>query len=216
MIVFSAILYVAMHVFIVLVPNSKFSHIIRRLMLLPAVGSVFYTQIYKIFHWYYFIASFPISYICYIVSCFIIDSEVTKKSFFLQVPIRISGTLKKAYHKKLLHNFYSSTVEELTYRGLLFHCVFQLTNSKLIAGIIITILFAVAHYFSPMAMIQRIDIFVFSLIITLLYALCMDIYMVIVIHIMRNMFVIMQHFYIENQKQQRLNLFYRKMKEARK
>lgn len=180
-------------------------------MLVPVIVFAACEKIFFRYNWIFLALSIPVAWVCYVISGVIVDSGISRKTFFPDIPKGISPGQKKVLVQKLLRNVYSSAVEELSFRGLLFGCAFLLTESKALSVILITFLFAVAHYSSPLALVQKIDIFVFSLVITVMYSLCFDIYAVIAVHIIRNALVIIGQYHDGIMKQKRLKELYKRM-----
>lgn len=210
-----SLLYIIFCLVLMLFNNTKYKPIIKFFLLIPVL---FYAFVYKSWlpiNWFYFVFSFPIGYICYILSNLITDSKNSNKVFTIFIPWEVSPILRKKTSVYLVRSIFNASIEELVYRGLLFDFFWKMIGSKWIATCIIVVLFASVHFLTYKAVVQKIDILLFSLIITVIYALCLDIYMVIVIHVIRNFLIIMKQLYYETLKLKRITMLIDKIKEKK-
>ena len=210
------IAYVLLYLLLLLWGKRRGIEVIRILAVVPAVYFFVDAELYRTFTPIGVAVGLSVGYLCYVLSDLIVDAGIRKRSFLPVIPRNLVPGIRKAYHKRLLRNVFSCTVEELTYRGLLFHFFLHISNSKLIAVAVVTVWFAGVHYLTRKATVQKIDLFIFSLIITVAYAIHSDIYMVIIIHVLRNMLIIMQNTRDENLRMQKMYAMAAKMKKVRK
>lgn len=210
------IAYVLLYFLLLLWGKRRGKEVIRVLAAGPAVYFFVHAKLYRTFTPIGIAVGLAVGYLCYVLSGLIVDAGIKKRSFLPVMPRNLVPGLRKAYYKRLLRNVFSCTMEELTYRGLLFHFFLHISDSKLIAVAVVTVWFAGVHYLTRKATVQKIDLFVFSLIITVAYAIHSDMYMVIIIHVLRNMLIIMQNTQDENLRMQKMYAMAAKMKRVRK
>lgn len=216
MLIESTIAYGLLYLLLLLWGKRWGKEVIRILAVVPAVYFFVDAELYRTLTPIGVAVGLSVGYLCYILSGLIVDAGIRKHSFLPVIPRNLVPGLRKVYYKRLLRNAFSCTMEELTYRGLLFHFFLHISDSRLIAVAAVTVWFAGVHYLVKKATVQKIDLFVFSLIITAAYAIHSDIYMVILIHILRNMLIIMQNTNDENLRLQKMYAMAAKMKKVRK
>lgn len=210
------IAYVLLYLLLLLWGKRRGKEVLRVLAAVPAVYFLVDAELYRTFTPIGIAVGLAAGYLCYVLSGLIVDTGIRKRSFLPVIPRNLVPGLRKVYYKRLLRNVFSCTMEELTYRGLLFHFFLHISDSKLIAVAVVTVWFAGVHYLTRKATVQKIDLFIFSLIITVAYAIHSDIYMVIIIHVLRNMLIIMQNTRDENLRMQKMYAMAAKMKKVRK
>lgn len=135
-----------------------------------------------------------ISYLFYVLSCIMVGRKLSKFNLMFSSLYPLSNQIKKKYIKESLRNTYNASIEELIYRAAGFYFLNYCIKNTFLSMIIITIIFTFAHNLTKMYLVQKLDILVFSLLITLVYILSENILLVILIHILRNQFVIMQKY----------------------
>lgn len=128
-----------------------------------------------------------IAYVCYVLSLIVVGTNLSVKNIF---PFSKKSFL---YAKKEIGvTTYTSTMEELTYRGVIEYALMQITENILLSVVISTILFFCAHLKKKVPIIQLLDILLFSIIISVFFATTKNLVSVIIIHIIRNALVILQ------------------------
>lgn len=145
-------------------------------------------------YWYGYFFVIPISYIMYILSCLIVGRKLSGYNLLFNSLFPLSKQIKKRYKHEVILNLYNASIEEIVYRGGFYYLIYYFSNSLLLTFLLVTIIFAFSHDVKRMYMVQRIDIIIFSFMITLVYSLCSNLMVVILIHILRNQFVIMQKY----------------------
>ena len=93
-----------------------------------------------------------------------------------------------------MRNIYSSTVEELLFRWFLHNALYELTGNAVAAISVTFLTFFAVHIRKGMAIVQMIDIFSFSLAITVWFYFTVNPLYSILIHILRNQLVICQKY----------------------
>ena len=142
----------------------------------------------------YFIFSAPIAFLLYIISLFIVGTKLNKSNLLLFDVMKLKSKLKKSYTKESLNNIKTSIYEELLYRSSIQYAIFQLTSNIWLTIIISSVYFTLIHYKKSIALVQMIDIFIFSILITIVFQTSNNIIFVIFIHILRNSLVISQKY----------------------
>lgn len=148
---------------------------------------------YKIQIWFY-IFSAPIAYLMYLLSCIIVGTKLNRSNLLFCEIWPLSATIRKPYFKETLRNIYTSFVEEIVYRGILYYLLYYFLHNTFIAVIVTSVCFLFVHHLKEAFWIQRIDIGLFSVLITVLFALSHSIIGVILVHILRNQFIILQKY----------------------
>ncbi len=135
----------------------------------------------------------PIAYLMYVLSLLIVGTELNRAN--LLFTHRITNPKLRHYRKKeLLRNLLSSTSEELIYRGIVQYYLNLLIPFPLPVIILSSAFFTAQHNNKKIALVQMIDVAVFSLLITILFQSTQSIYFVTVVHIARNYFIILQKY----------------------
>ena len=142
-----------------------------------------------------------LSYGLYILSLWIVGTRFSAENLFPKGSFRLTGKLKHSFVSESLRNPVSSAYEELLYRWFLQNALYELTHSAILAVTGTFLLFFAAHLNRRIAIVQIIDIFVFSLAITVFYQWSGSLLCCVWIHIMRNQLIICQKY---NQKNNEL------------
>lgn len=153
---------------------------------------------------YIIISSILIGYLCYIVSLVIVGTKFNIPNLLFNTLREFKGRMKKEYRRETIRNLYSSSVEELLYRGIFQVTIYEITHNFIITIILGSLLFSVTHYFKKSYLVQKIDIAVFSIIITICFHITHDIWFCILLHIFRNYYIINQKYVYLFQKQTRM------------
>lgn len=148
------------------------------------------------------------AYLMYFVSLLIVGTKFEKKNIFPFECFRYKGKLFRMFRNESLRNVFSSTYEELLYRWFLFNAILLLTRSSILSvGITAAVFFAI-HINKEKAIVQHIDILVFSFFITVIFAFMRNPVYCISIHILRNQLVICQKYIsIKQENDRKLELF---------
>lgn len=140
------------------------------------------------------------SYLLYLLSLLIVRTKFSKDNLLLTKSLKLKGKLNSAFQKESLRNIYTSTFEEMLYRWFILNALCEVISLNII-GIVFTIaLFTAVHYHKKIAIVQMLDIFAFSCAITIFFYFTVNPIYSILIHILRNQFVISQK-YIDTQKE---------------
>lgn len=156
--------------------------------------------------------SILIAYLTYIVSLIIVGTKLSKDNLIPIDCFKIPDKPKKFFVNETLRNILSSTYEELFYRWLFFNAIHEITNMWLVATILTIALFFAVHLKKKMALVQKIDILVFSIIITLIFYFTVNPIYCIVIHIIRNQLIICQKYMAADKHNKKMEQYLRKMK----
>lgn len=161
------------------------------------------------------LGSVVLSFLLYLTSLFIVGTSFLRENVIPIKSFSLKGKQKKSFVTESLRNLYSSSYEELLYRWFLLNSVCLLTKSAWLSIAIISILFFSVHIRKGIAIVQLIDIFVFSVIITVFFYFTVNPVYCILIHIIRNQLVISQkHVVIFNERERKAK--YLKLLKARK
>lgn len=136
--------------------------------------------------------SLAASYLVYLLSLFIVGTKFNADNLLLKRIFRFQGKRKHAFAQESLRNLYSATYEELIYRWFLQNALYEATHSALLSILITIIVFFAVHLNRKIAIVQKIDIFTFSVFITLFYFWTINPIYCIIIHILRNQLIICQ------------------------
>lgn len=137
-----------------------------------------------------------IAYILYLVSLFVVGTKLSYANLFPTKAYTYRGTIAGRFRKESVLNLFYSTYEELLYRWFIQNALFLLTNSALISVGITIVLFFSIHIRKQRAVVQLIDIFIFSTAISLWFYFVPNPIYGCAIHILRNQLIINQK-YIE-------------------
>ena len=157
------------------------------------------------------VLSLPAAYVCYGISLFIVGTRFSLPNLFFFPLKDMQGEMRTAYRKESLMNIFTSLYEEFLFRGLFQVTVFQITKSSILTVLISCLFFALSHYHKRIAIVQMLDILVFSLIITILLELTQDIWICILLHIFRNFFIINQKYVYLIQRKRRIHQITKRM-----
>ncbi len=177
------------------------------------VASLFYTKlIFKKLEIIHFIIAIPLAYVSYLISLFIAGTKYSKSSLLFAGLKTFDKKTKKLLAKEIFINFKISASEELIYRGVIQYTVYTITNNIYFTIVISAIYFAACHYRIDRFVIQYMDIMGFSIIITILFQVTTyDVWLVIIVHTFRNLFIICEKYAHYNKTQKRLLQLSKKM-----
>lgn len=156
--------------------------------------------------------SILVAYFTYIVSLVIVGTKLSKDNLIPIGCFNIPDKTKKFFIDESLRNILSSTYEELFYRWLFFNAIQEITNMWLVSAILTIALFFAAHLKKKMALVQQIDILVFSIIITLIFCFTVNPIYCIVIHIIRNQLIICQKYVAADKHNKKMEQYLQKLK----
>ena len=156
--------------------------------------------------------SILIAYLTYLVSLIIVGTKLSKDNLIPIDCFKIPDKPKKFFVNESLRNILSSTYEELFYRWLFFNAIHEITNMWLMSTILTIALFFAVHLKKKMALVQKIDILVFSIIITLIFYFAVNPIYCIVIHIIRNQLIICQKYVAADKHNKKMEQYLRKLK----
>ncbi|MBE6799064.1 MAG: CPBP family intramembrane metalloprotease [Ruminococcaceae bacterium] len=140
------------------------------------------------------------SYFLYVVSLFIVGTKFTKENLFPKGCLKLPKRQRTWFIAESSRNLINSTYEELIYRWFLQNAVYVLTENAVLSISITVIVFFGVHLKHKIAIVQMIDIFVFSVFISTLYYWFVNPLHCIVIHIARNQLIINQK-YLSSQRE---------------
>lgn len=133
-------------------------------------------------------------YISYVLSMFIVGVKFKRVNLLPFDCVRADKRICKRMGTELLHNVFTSTYEEFLFRGSI-QCILQvITKTVFVAAPITIVLFTAVHYSDRKAIIQMIDLFVFAVILSVLYAVTGNIWLTAIVHILRNLFLIFYNY----------------------
>lgn len=136
--------------------------------------------------------SLAASYLVYLLSLFIVGTKFNADNLLLKKTFHFRGKRKHAFARESLRNLYSATYEELIYRWFLQNALYEATHSAILSILITIVVFFAVHLNRKIAIVQKIDIFTFSVFITLFYFWTVNPIYCIIIHILRNQLIICQ------------------------
>lgn len=136
--------------------------------------------------------SLAASYLVYLLSLFIVGTKFNADNLLLKRTLHLQGKRKHAFARESLRNLYSATYEELIYRWFLQNALYEATQSAILSILITIVVFFAVHLNKKIAIVQKIDIFTFSIFITLFYFWTINPIYCIIIHILRNQLIICQ------------------------
>lgn len=156
-----------------------------------------------------------IAYLLYLLSCFIVGTKFNKENLLFSNIKKLNNPLKKFYIKESFENIYKATIEEILYRGLfqLTICELGFKGSHILAMILTIVYFSFMHPLKKYAIIQKLDLISFAIIITFIFELSNSLVMVSIIHILRNWFIINQKYsdyWIEEKRKKQILKFIRR------
>lgn len=145
----------------------------------------------------------PITYAVYLISLYIVGTKFTKDNLLPFAIFKAKGKIGRALKRESLRNLYSASYEELLYRWFLQNALFSLTHSAVISIAVTALVFGAVHISKKKAIVQHIDIFVFSIVITMWFYFTVNPLYAMLIHILRNQLVICQKYTILKEDQDR-------------
>lgn len=146
------------------------------------------------FHPLWFLLTLPTAYLLYILSLWVVGTRMSKENL-LPIDInRLSGRIWDSFVRESSLNVLSSTYEELLYRWFLQSAIYELTESAVAAIVVTAALFFLVHVNSKIAIVQMVDILLFSIAITLYYQWSINPIYCMIIHIARNQLIISQKY----------------------
>ena len=165
------------------------------------------------FHIWYLIAVLLIAYTTFLLSMFIVGTKYTKENMLPFSCFRIKGKIKAALIKESLSNLYSSTYEELLFRWLFMNALIELIHIPWVAILVTILAFFFVHLRNKKIIVHMIDIFTFSVIITIWFYYTINPIYSIIIHILRNQLVICQKYVFIMTEQRKKQKYYKLLKE---
>ena len=136
--------------------------------------------------------SLATSYLVYLLSLFIVGTKFNAENLLLKRTFHLQEKRKHAFVRESLRNLYSATYEELIYRWFLQNALYEATHSAILSILITIVVFFTVHLNRKIAIVQKIDIFTFSVFITVFYFWTINPIYCIIIHILRNQLIICQ------------------------
>lgn len=141
-----------------------------------------------------FLMCIALSYVLYVISLIIVGTKLSSEYIFPIKCFGYKGRIKQSFARESLHNIFSSTYEELLYRWFIQNALYTLTNSAVISICITSLVFFAIHIRKNIAIVQMLDIFIFSVSITLWHHFAGNPLYCIIFHILRNQLVINQKY----------------------
>lgn len=183
---------------------AKYIRILLIIQLLSGVVyCVFAFDVLGLLGWYLLSAPL-IAYGTYLVSLLIVGTEFNKENLMVK-RVKFDTKLQPKIKAELLRNLLSSSVEEIVFRAIIQFALTRLIGNVYIPAIIVCLLFTAAHYKKNIAIVQMLDILFFSIVISTLFAIFTNVVFTILIHIIRNTFVIIQKYIVQQKKIERFN-----------
>ncbi len=136
--------------------------------------------------------SLAASYLVYLLSLLIVGTKFNAENLLLKRTFHLQEKRKHAFVRESLRNLYSATYEELIYRWFLQNALYEATHSAILSILITIVVFFTVHLNRKIAIVQKIDIFTFSVFITVFYFWTINPIYCIIIHILRNQLIICQ------------------------
>lgn len=135
-----------------------------------------------------------VAYLSYCISLVIVGTKCSKENLIPTGCFKLYPKLKEMFRKESIDNLYHASLEELLYRWFIQNALYEISGSAIVSIVISTAIFFVIHLNNKIAIVQMIDIFVFTVIITLFFHWTINPLYVIVIHIIRNQLIICQKY----------------------
>ena len=151
----------------------------------------------------------------YFLSLLIVGTRLSKENLFPFRCFKFKGKLKTALRKESIRNIFSSSYEELLYRWFLLNVLCVITKHAVISIAITVIIFTAIHYRKNIAIVQMIDIFVVSLVITIGFYIAVNPIYSIIINIIRNQLVICQKYVAVQSENERRSKYLRLLRESK-
>lgn len=160
-------------------------------------------------------ASIIYAFLLYLISLFIVGTNFSLKNIFPTKIFKIKGNLFKSFKSESIRNLFSSSYEELLYRCFFLNAFYLLTKSAIIAILVTILYFFAVHIRKGLAIVQMIDIFVFSFAITVFFYYTKNPVYSVIIHIIRNQFVISQKYLSVFDERERIHKYMKKITERK-
>ncbi len=138
--------------------------------------------------------SIIIGYLTYVIALIIVGVKFNINTLFPYKLIYLKKQ-KLKIRKELLVNLYTSLFEELLFRGALLTSFEIIFNNIYLVIFIVSLIFMASHYSQKKALIQLIELFVFSIILCSLFCYHKNLWVVVIVHIIRNTFQICNKYY---------------------
>lgn len=138
----------------------------------------------------YIILSVPAGYLTYIISLFIVGTKINKISLLPFKCFQYGRKPAKAARFQIFKTLLTSIYEEFLFRGSIQTTLLLFTGESFIPILITIIIFTVMHCEKQKAIVQIIDLATFSLALGVLFYLTNCIWLVVVIHVLRNSLLI--------------------------
>lgn len=145
----------------------------------------------------------PVTYAVYLLSLYIVGTKFTKTNLLPFEVFKAKGKLGTSLKRESLRNLYSASYEELLYRWFLQNALYELTRSVVVSIVVATLVFGAVHISKKKAIVQHIDIFTFSIVITIWFYFTANPIYSSLIHILRNQLVICQKYTLLKEEQER-------------
>jgi len=155
----------------------------------------------------------PVTYAVYLLSLYIVGTKFTKSNLLPFENFKVKGKLGISLKRESLRNLYSASYEELLYRWFLQNALYELTRSVVVSIVVSALVFGAVHISKKKAIVQHIDIFVFSIVITIWFHFSLNPLYSILLHILRNQLVICQKYTVLKENQDRTLQYLRIMHE---
>lgn len=175
---------------------SRGRWLIRSTMLIIILVWTFYTDMRLLspFYWPTFILSVVLSYFAYFLSLFIVGTKLNRDNLYPILVVKLNKNILNALIKESVRNIAYSTYEEFLYRWFFQNVLYELTNNSVVSICLGFLSFFLVHLDKRIAIVQMLDIFAFSIIITLWYHFTCNLGTCILIHIIRNELIICQKY----------------------
>ena len=145
----------------------------------------------------------PVIYAVYLLSLYIVGTKFTKANLLPFEIFKVKGKLGISLKRESLRNLYSASYEELLYRWFLQNALYELTHSVIVSITVSALVFGAVHISKKKAIVQHIDIFAFSFVITVWFHFTVNPIYSSLIHILRNQLVICQKYTLLKEEQER-------------
>ena len=155
----------------------------------------------------------PVTYMVYLISLYIVGTKFTKTNLLPFGIFKVKGKLGLSLKRESFRNLYSASYEELLYRWFLQNALYELTHSVSVSIIVSALVFGMVHISKKKAIVQHIDIFTFSIVITIWFYFIPNPIYSSLIHILRNQLVICQKYTLLKEEQERTLKYLRIMHE---
>ncbi len=170
--------------------------LIRGAMLIMLLVWTFYTDksLLSPIYWSTFVLSVVLSYLAYLLSLFIVGTKLNRDNLCPILVVQLNKNILNALIKESVRNIAYSTYEEFLYRWFFQNVLYELTNNSVVSICLGFLSFFLVHLDKRIAIVQMLDIFAFSIMITLWYHFTCNLWTCILIHIVRNELIICQKY----------------------